>query len=95
MPFGLSVIFVRLFSKSPNWARASRSARAARIGRSGAAKIIEVGTQFEPLPPALQIPATGQYRIGFALSISVPPSLKIRPGELVDLILLPTIDAAR
>jgi hypothetical protein len=60
----------------------------------GAAKIIEVGTQFEPLPPALQIPVRlANTELGLPLSISVPASLKIRPGELVDLTLLPMMDA--
>jgi multidrug resistance efflux pump len=56
----------------------------------GAAKIIEVGTQFEPLPLALQIPARlANSELGLPLSISIPSGLKIRPGELVDLTLLP------
>jgi multidrug resistance efflux pump len=62
----------------------------------GAAKIVQVGTQFEPLPPALQIPARlANSELGLPLSISVPPSLQIRPGELVDLTLVPKTDAAR
>ncbi len=65
-------------------------------GQVGAAKIIEVGTQFEPLPTALQIPIRlANSELGLPLSISVPSSLKIRPGELVDLTLLPTTDKAR
>ena len=59
-------------------------------GEVGSAKIIEVGTQFEPLPPALQIPVRlTTTELGLPLCVSVPPSLKIRPGELVDLRLLP------
>jgi multidrug resistance efflux pump len=62
----------------------------------GTAQILEVGTQFEPLPPALQIPARlANAELGLPLSISVPPSLQIRPGELVDLTLVRKIDAAR
>jgi HlyD family secretion protein len=62
----------------------------------GAAHIMEVGTQFEPLPPALQIPVRlANTELGLPLSISVPSSLKIRPGELVDLTLLPTADVVR
>jgi len=60
----------------------------------GSAKIIEVGTQFEPLPAALQIPVRmANTELGLPLSISVPPGLKIRPGELVDLRLFPKADA--
>jgi HlyD family secretion protein len=62
----------------------------------GAAHIIEVGTQFEPLPPALQIPVRlANTELGLPLSISVPSSLRIRPGELVDLTLLPKTEAVR
>jgi HlyD family secretion protein len=56
----------------------------------GAAQIIEVGTQFETLPSALQIPVKmANTELGLPLSISVPASLRIRPGELVDLTLVP------
>jgi HlyD family secretion protein len=56
----------------------------------GAAQIIEVGTQFEPLPAALQIPVKmANTELGLPLSVSVPPSLRIRPGELVDMTLVP------
>jgi HlyD family secretion protein len=62
----------------------------------GAAQIIEVGTQFEPLPSALQMPVRlANTELGLPLSISVPASLRIRPGELVDLTLLRQKDAAR
>jgi multidrug resistance efflux pump len=55
----------------------------------GSAKILQVGTQFEPLPLALQIPnRLANTELGLPLSISVPSGLKIRPGELVDLTLL-------
>ncbi len=57
---------------------------------AGTAKILEVGTQFESLPLALQIPnRLANTELGLPLSISVPSGLKIRPGELVDLTLLP------
>jgi hypothetical protein len=56
----------------------------------GMAHIVEVGTQFETLPPALQMPVRlANSELGLALSISVPSSLQIRPGELVDLRLVP------
>jgi multidrug resistance efflux pump len=62
----------------------------------GVAKIIEVGAQFEPLPLALQIPARlANTELGLPLSISVPSSLTIRPGELVDLTLIPGTEALR
>jgi hypothetical protein len=49
-----------------------------------------VGTQYEPLPAALQMPVRlANSELGLPLSVSVPPSLRIRPGELVDLRLLP------
>jgi multidrug resistance efflux pump len=59
-------------------------------GQVGAAEIIEIGAQFEPLPPALQIPVRlTTTELGLPLYISMPSSLKIRPGELVDLRLVP------
>ncbi len=60
----------------------------------GAANIVQVGTQFEPLPAALQLPARlADSELGLPLAISVPSSLKIRPGELVDLTLVPGADS--
>jgi multidrug resistance efflux pump len=62
----------------------------------GVAQIIEVGTQFEPLPPALQIPVRlANTELGLPINISVPSCLKIRPGELVDLTLVARTDSAR
>jgi HlyD family secretion protein len=62
----------------------------------GTAKIMEVGTQFEPLPPALQIPThLANSELGLPLCISMPSGLKIRPGELVDLTLVAKRGAAR
>jgi multidrug resistance efflux pump len=64
--------------------------------QAGAANIIEVGTQYEPLPPALQIPVRlANNELGLPLSIGMPPGLKIRPGELVDLRLVPTAVGSR
>jgi multidrug resistance efflux pump len=63
------------------------------------AEVIEVGNQFEPLPTALQYPIRlANAELGLPLSISIPPGLDIRPGELVDLQLLPAnskLDAAQ
>jgi HlyD family secretion protein len=53
-------------------------------------EVIEVGNQFEPLPTALQYPMRlANAELGLPLCVSVPPGLNIRPGELVDLQLLP------
>jgi multidrug resistance efflux pump len=58
--------------------------------QSATAEILEVGNQFEPLPPALQIPIRmANAELGLPLCVSVPPILHIRPGELLDLQLLP------
>ncbi len=52
----------------------------------GWAEVLDVGAQFEAIAPALQTPVrTANAELGLPLSISVPPSMKIRPGELVDL----------
>ncbi len=52
----------------------------------GSAAILEVGTQFEAVAPSLQTPVRlASADLGLPIGISVPPNLKIRPGELVDL----------
>jgi multidrug resistance efflux pump len=56
----------------------------------GSASIVEIGAQVEVVTPAL----AGAFKLanvelGLPISISVPTNLKIRPGELVDLTLLP------
>jgi multidrug resistance efflux pump len=62
----------------------------------GVAQIMEVGTQFEPLPAALQMPVKlANSELGLPLSISVPPTVQIRPGELVDLTLVRKVVAAQ
>ncbi len=61
--------------------------------QAGSAEIVEVGTQFEPVTPALQVPLRLMNAdLGLPIGISLPPNLKIRPGELVDLTLLPSRD---
>lgn len=56
----------------------------------GSATVLEVGTQFENIAPALQAPVRiANVELGLPVGISIPPNLKIRPGELVDLTLLP------
>jgi len=59
------------------------------LGReAGVASILEVGTQIETIAPALLGPVKfASTDLGLPISISVPPNLKIRPGELVDLTL--------
>jgi hypothetical protein len=56
----------------------------------GSANVVEIGAQLEPVAPAL----VGAFKVanvelGLPISISLPPNLKIRPGEVVDLTLLP------
>lgn len=56
----------------------------------GSAEVMEVGTQFEAIAPALQAPVhVANVELGLPLNISLPANLNIRPGELVDLVLLP------
>ncbi|HTI99473.1 MAG TPA: HlyD family efflux transporter periplasmic adaptor subunit [Dongiaceae bacterium] len=55
---------------------------------TGKAQILEVGAQLEPLPAALQSGAKlAGVELGLPVDVSVPPNLKIRPGEVVDVIL--------
>ena len=57
------------------------------------ARILEVGAQLESVPAALLGPMrlTGP-ELGLPIDISLPANLKIRPGELVDITLLPQPD---
>ena len=55
----------------------------------GIANIVEVGTQLETIAPALAAPVKfTAVELGLPISVSLPPNLKIRPGEIVDLTLL-------
>jgi len=57
---------------------------------TGSAQIMEVGTQFETIAPALQSPMKlANIELGLPIGVSIPRNLKIRPGELVDLTLVP------
>ena len=59
----------------------------------GAAKVIEVGTQMEAIPPTLLGPIKfANTELGLPVDISLPENLKIRAGELVDIVLLPKRD---
>jgi multidrug resistance efflux pump len=56
----------------------------------GFANIVEVGTQLETIAPALAAPVKfTAVELGLPISVSLPPNLRIRPGELVDITLLP------
>lgn len=57
--------------------------------QSGVAHIENVGSQFEGITNALAILRPGvPVDLGLAIEISLPPGLKMRPGELVDLTLV-------
>jgi multidrug resistance efflux pump len=56
----------------------------------GFANIVEVGTQLETIVPVLAGPVKfTAVELGLPISVSLPPNLRIRPGELVDITLLP------
>lgn len=55
------------------------------------AKVVEVGTQMEPVPPTLLGPVHfANTELGLPVDISLPPGLKIRAGEVVDVVLKET-----
>jgi HlyD family secretion protein len=55
----------------------------------GSARITEVGTQLEAVPATLLGPMKlASAELGLPVEISLPSSLKIRAGELVDIVLL-------
>lgn len=57
---------------------------------TGAAEIVKVGAQLEPLPLVLQNPLKpAGSELGLTVDISLPPNLPVRPGELVDVRIVP------
>ena len=63
--------------------------RARNAGKSeGTGRILAVGPQIEPLAPALERPFVNVYQSGLPILISLPPTLQVRPGEVVDIDLL-------
>jgi multidrug resistance efflux pump len=57
---------------------------------AGKARVIEVGTQFDTVPATLLGPVKfASIDMGLPVNISMPAGLKIRPGELVDVRLVP------
>jgi len=56
----------------------------------GTARVVEVGTQLEGIPGTLLGPIKlASTELGLPVDVSLPPNLKLRAGELVDLILEP------
>jgi HlyD family secretion protein len=58
--------------------------------QSALSRVVEVGAQMEPIGPPLLPPlrtATPQW--GLPIAVSLPAGTRLRPGELVDLTLLP------
>jgi hypothetical protein len=53
------------------------------------AEILDVGSQMEPISAALLASNNSQIpEVGLPVLVSIPPSQKLRPGELVDLRIL-------
>ena len=60
---------------------------------TGLAQVLDVGAQLEMLPPALQSPIKlANVELGLPVSVSLPPNLNLRPGELVDITLTGRVD---
>jgi multidrug resistance efflux pump len=53
--------------------------------QTATAPILKVGTQLEPIDPYLLSPDGTRHELGLPLLVSIPPGLKLRPGEYVDL----------
>ena len=59
----------------------------------GTGRIVDVGGQLEPLPLALQSPLKiAGAELALPVNISLPTTMNLRPGELVDISLLPTTE---
>jgi multidrug resistance efflux pump len=64
----------------------SRSAR----GQAGLGEIQNVGSQMEAISPTL-LPNPGQLENGLPISVTMPPELRLLPGESVSLTLRPKL----
>jgi hypothetical protein len=63
---------------------------------SGSANVVEVGTQLEAVPATLIGPMKlANTELGLPVEISLPKNLRIRAGELVDIVLLSKPGAAQ
>ena len=63
---------------------------------AGSANVVEVGTQLESVPPTLLGSLKmGSTELGLPVEISLPKNLRIRAGELVDIVLLSKPASAR
>jgi multidrug resistance efflux pump len=54
--------------------------------QAAVATVQDVGVQLEPLAPALALMGTTTVELGLPFSISIPPSMTLLPGEVVDII---------
>jgi len=63
--------------------------------RTGVAKIVEVGTQLESVPPTLLGPIKfANTELGLPVEVSLPANLNVRAGELVDIVFGPMVEHA-
>lgn len=61
--------------------------------RTGFARVLEVGTQYEAVAPALQSPLRlANLELGLPIGITMPEKMQLRPGELVDVTILPAVN---
>ena len=48
-------------------------------------QVVHVGAQLEPINPALLSPDTKRMEVGLPILVTIPPGVKLTPGEFVDL----------
>ena len=61
-----------------------------RPQRVASTRVVNVGAQMEPITNAIILARSDRLAdIGLPIAISTPPELNLRPGELVDLVLVP------
>lgn len=53
------------------------------------APIIRVGAQLEPINPALLSADTKRMEVGLPILVSIPPGIRLLPGEYVNLVIVP------
>jgi multidrug resistance efflux pump len=60
-----------------------------RPRQKAVAEIAAIGPQIEPLGPVFARPMSPYYESGLPVVLNIPPELRLRPGELVDVSLRP------
>jgi hypothetical protein len=49
-------------------------------------RVLRIGSQMEPINPALLAPDSKRLEVGLPILVEVPPNIRLVPGEYVNLV---------